>query len=104
MAKEAVFTMKLESELRAEFLAAAAANDRPASQVVRELMRGYIAHQSQARDYDGYLRGKVKIARASMRAGRGHSNEKVEAEFASKRSRTTSRARLNGTLPFKNHF
>ena len=39
MSKEAVFTMKLEPELRAEFMAEAAGEDRPASQVMRELMR-----------------------------------------------------------------
>ena len=39
MAKEAVFTMKLEPELRDAFMAEAAELDRPASQIVRELMR-----------------------------------------------------------------
>jgi len=90
--KEAVFTIKLEPELRAEFMAAAAADDRPASQIVRELMRDYIAHRQQAREYDGYLRRKVEVARGSVRAGRGRSNEKVEAEFASKRARTATQA------------
>jgi hypothetical protein len=42
MSKEAVFTMKLEPELRADFMAEVAGEDRPASQVMRELMRGYI--------------------------------------------------------------
>jgi predicted transcriptional regulator len=42
MAKEAVFTMKLEPELRDAFMAAAAAADRPASQIVREMMRDYV--------------------------------------------------------------
>jgi predicted transcriptional regulator len=90
--KEAVFTMKLEPELRAEFMAAAAADDRPASQIVRELMRDYIARQQQAREYDGYVRRKVETARASMRAGRGRSNEEVETEFAKRRARTTGQA------------
>jgi hypothetical protein len=39
MSKEAVFTMKLEPELRDAFMAEAEASHRPASQVVRELMR-----------------------------------------------------------------
>ena len=52
MSKEAVFTMKLEPELRAEFMAEAASEDRPASQIMRELMRGYIAQRRQAREYD----------------------------------------------------
>ena len=36
MAKEAMFSMKLEPELRAEFMAAAESVHRPASQVLRE--------------------------------------------------------------------
>jgi predicted transcriptional regulator len=49
MPKAAVFTMKLDAALRAEFMAEAANEDRPASQVVRELMRGYIVQRRQAR-------------------------------------------------------
>ncbi|MEQ1889224.1 MAG: antitoxin of toxin-antitoxin stability system [Alphaproteobacteria bacterium] len=92
MPKEAVFTMKLEPELRAEFMAAAAADDRPASQIVRELMRDYIARQQQAREYDDYLRRKVELARVSVRAGRGRSNDEVNAEFAARRARATGEA------------
>jgi hypothetical protein len=49
MAKEAVFTMKLEAELRDEFMAEAAAVHRPASQVLRELMREFVRRQREAR-------------------------------------------------------
>jgi len=87
MLKEAVFTMKLEPELRAKFMAAAAAEERPASQVMRELMRDYIEQRRHARDYDTYLNAKVDAGRASMRAGRGRSNEEVEAAFAAGRNR-----------------
>ena len=73
-------------------MAAAAADDRPASQIVRELMRDYIARQQQAREYDAYVRRKVETARASMRAGRGRPNDAVEAEFAKRRARTTGQA------------
>ncbi|HET9644085.1 MAG TPA: type II toxin-antitoxin system RelE/ParE family toxin [Burkholderiaceae bacterium] len=38
MPEEAVFTMKLEPELRDAFMAEAEASHRPASQVVRELL------------------------------------------------------------------
>ena len=38
MSTKAVFTMKLEPELRDTFMAEAAADDRPAAQVVRELI------------------------------------------------------------------
>lgn len=87
MAKEAVFTMKLEEELRDAFMAEAAGEDRPASQVLRELMRGYIEQRQQAREYDEYLREMVERGRADMRAGRGVSNDEVEAEFAARRNR-----------------
>ena len=49
MLKEAVFTMKLEPELRADFIAEAEAADRPASQIMRELMRHYVRRQREAR-------------------------------------------------------
>lgn len=78
MPEEAVLPIKLEPELRAAFLAEVAVDDRPASDVVRELMRGY----------DDYLRQKVEASRASMNSGHGRSNEVVEAEFAARRART----------------
>ena len=86
MSKEAVFTMKLESELRAEFMAEAEAAHRPASQVLRELMREFVQQQRAAREYDHYLHSKVKVARSSMGAGRGRSNDEVEAKFAARRA------------------
>lgn len=92
MTKEAIFTMKLEPELRTEFMAEAAAADRPASQVVRELMRDYIDRRRKARDYDEHLRRKVEAGRTSMRAGLGSSNDEVEAEFASKRDQVAAKA------------
>ncbi|MCY1274830.1 hypothetical protein D9M68_489930 [compost metagenome] len=91
MSKEAVFTMKLEPELRADFMAAAEAAHRPASQVMRELMRDFIRQQRQAQDYDEYLRQKVEAGRASMEAGRGRSNEDVEAAFAARRAQVSGR-------------
>ena len=87
MAKEAVFTMKLEPELRAEFMAEAEAAHRPASQVLRELMREFVQHQREAREYDEFLHRKVELARSSMRAGLGRSNEEVEADFTTRRAR-----------------
>ncbi|HEY4039639.1 MAG TPA: antitoxin of toxin-antitoxin stability system [Burkholderiaceae bacterium] len=78
--------MKLEQELRDEFLAEAESAHRPASQIVRELMREFVRRQREARAYDAFLRKKVETARSSVRAGRGQSNDKVEAEFASRRA------------------
>ena len=90
MSKEAVFTMKLEPELRDEFMAEAEAAHRPASQVLRELMREFVQRQRDAREYDEFLRRKVEAARSSMGAGLGRSNEEIEAEFAARRAGTTS--------------
>ncbi len=92
MPKDAVFTMKLEPELRAEFVAEAEAAHRPASQVLRELMREFVRRQREAREYDKFLNRKVKAARSSMRAGRGRSNDKVEAEFSARRARAANDA------------
>lgn len=92
MAKEAVFTMKLEPELRMAFMAAAAAEDRPASQVVRELMRDYIEQQRQAIEYEDYLRAKVERGRESVRAGRGQPNADVESQFAARRKKAADQA------------
>lgn len=82
MAKEAVFTMKLEPELRDAFMAAAAAADRPASQIVREFMRDYV---QQDREYIEFLRRKVEISRAEFAAGLSFSQEEVDAEAAKRR-------------------
>ncbi|KXU36127.1 antitoxin of toxin-antitoxin stability system [Ventosimonas gracilis] len=90
MAKEAVFTMKLEPELRADFMAEVIAENRPASQVMRELMRSYIEQRRQAREYDEYLLRKVEAGRASMRVGRGRSNDEVEATFAARRNQVAA--------------
>jgi predicted transcriptional regulator len=87
MAKEAVFTMKLEPELRDAFMAAAEQEDRPASQIVREMMRDYVdQHQPMTPDYLEFLRRKVERGLADVAAGRTHSSEEVEAYFAAKRA------------------
>ena len=90
MSKEAVFTMKLESELRDNFMAEAEASHRPASQVLRELMREFVDRPRQAREYDAFLANKVEAGRVSMRAGVGRSNDEVEAKFATRRASVNS--------------
>lgn len=92
MPKEAVFTMKLEPELRDAFMAAAAAADRPASQIVREMMRGYVAKRKEERDYDDFVRRKLEKSMQSVEAGRLLSSEQIEAEFAKKRAELLRRA------------
>lgn len=93
MAKEAVFTLKLEPELRDAFMAAAKSADRPASQVVREFMRDYVR---QDREYVAWLQRKVDAARGSIEAGGGRSDEEVRADFAKRRARWERQVRERG--------
>lgn len=86
MTKEAVFTMKLEPELRADFMAEAKASHRPASQLLRELMRDFVQRQKQAREYEDFVRGKVDLAREQIVNGQYASNEEVEARIAALRA------------------
>lgn len=86
MTKEAVFTMKLESELRDEFMAEAQALDRPASQVVRDLMRDFVRRQREAREHEIFVQRKAEAGRRDMLAGNGRGQAEVEADFSARRS------------------
>ena len=99
MSKEAVFTMKLEAALRDDFMAAAQADHRPASQVLRELMRDFVQRRREARDYDEFVRQKVEIGRAEIRAGLGVPHEEVEAIFAAKRAKLLAKIKAQHTSP-----
>ena len=78
MPKEAVFTLKLETELRDAFMAEAESSHRPASQLVREFMRGFVRSQRDAREHDIWFRAKVQEALNDPRPGIPH--ETVAAE------------------------
>lgn len=60
MAKDAMFTMKLEVELRDSFMAEAEAADRPASQLVRAFMRDFVQRRREAREHEAWFRGEVE--------------------------------------------
>jgi predicted transcriptional regulator len=92
MPKQAVFTMKLEPDLRADFMAAADAVHRPASQVIRELMREFVARERQKLEHSAFLERKVEVARSSMRADNGIDHDQVEAEFAARRQSIAGQA------------
>lgn len=93
MTKEAVFTMKLEPKLRADFMAAAEANHRPASQILREMMREYVQRQAQTTSYEDFLQRKVDQARVQMTAGQYKTNADVSAEFAARRAALLAQAK-----------
>ncbi|MDR1791460.1 MAG: antitoxin of toxin-antitoxin stability system [Propionibacteriaceae bacterium] len=85
MSKDAVFTLKLEKSLRDDFMEEAAAEHRPASQVIRELMYRYIEERrtkqsSQDPAYQDYVRAMIAQGIADYEAGRIISNEEANDE------------------------
>jgi hypothetical protein len=72
MAKEAVFTLKLEADLRDAFAAEAAATHRPASELVRGFMREFVQRQREARERAAWFRAKVQKALDDPRYGIPH--------------------------------
>ncbi len=60
MAEQGVFTVEVDVELRDQFMAEAEAADRPASQLVGELMREFIERQRAAREHDAWFRAEVE--------------------------------------------
>jgi predicted transcriptional regulator len=92
MSKEAVFTMKLETDLRDAFMAEAATKHVPASQIVRDLMRDYVKRERESRDYDAWYRRKVEEGLADLEAGHTYSNDEVKAHFAERRARWLAEA------------
>lgn len=85
MGKDAVFTMKLEPQLRDAFIAEARTAHRPASQIVRDMMRDYVQRQRDERDHEAFVRAKVEAGRRDRVAGLSVLNDEVEAEFAARR-------------------
>ena len=82
MPKEAVFTIKLEPELRDAFMADAAELDRPASQIMRELMKDYLRKREEEKSgYLEFVRRKVEKSRASIAAARWYTDDEVNARM-----------------------
>ena len=72
MAKEVQMSIQMEPELRDQFMAVAATRHRPAAQIVRDLIRLYIAE---------YETPNVLTAETIRKARRGE--EVIEAQNAS---------------------
>lgn len=79
MAKEAVFTMKLEPELREAFMAAARRDDRPASQLVREFMRDYVNQDREC--MSSSFGGRLTRRGETLRPGVSTGHEEVKAHM-----------------------
>ena len=91
MAKEAVFTVKLEPELRDAFAAEAEALHQPASQLVREFMRAFVKSRQEEREHDAWFRAEVQKAIDDPRPGIPH--EQVMREMRRKIDRIAARKR-----------
>lgn len=72
-------------------MASAAAEVRPASEVMRELMRNHILKRRRVQDWDEYLQHKVEAGGALAHAGRGRENGEIETAFAVKRQQVANR-------------
>jgi hypothetical protein len=94
MPKEAMFTLKLEAELRDQFMAEAAATHRPASQLVREFMRDFVKRQRDGREHDVWFRNEVEASVREAddpRVERIH-NDDVVADWRRQRADLAARA------------
>ncbi len=97
MPKEAVFTLKLEAELRDQFMAEAAASDRPASQLVREFMRDFVRRQRETREHNAWFRAEVRqgLSEADDPKVKRIAHEEVSAKWRQRRAALVKRARGN---------
>jgi hypothetical protein len=60
--KDVGLRIRIQRELRDQFLEACRAQDKPAAQVLREFMREYVAlHESELQDPDTARRDKSKL-------------------------------------------
>ena len=89
---ESTFTFRVDEDLKAAFAAAAKASDRTSAQVLREAMRDYITEEpSQTPEYLEWLHKKVDASLADYLENGGIPNEKIEAEFATRRAELRAR-------------
>ena len=85
MSNKTVFTLKLEPQLQADFMAAVASEERSPAQVLCDLMRSYVNQQRLSSEYESVLQDKVDNARAQRNEGLSFSDEDVEAEAVERR-------------------
>jgi hypothetical protein len=56
------------------------------TQAATRLLDPLLQPRHEAKEYQAFLHAKVELARASLRAKQGISNEEVEADFAARRA------------------
>jgi hypothetical protein len=62
--RESTFNLRIDAALKAEFAAAVEAEDRPAAEVLRALMRGYV-EQARKRRFAAEARRQSKLVASS---------------------------------------
>ncbi|MEA1652334.1 antitoxin of toxin-antitoxin stability system [Nitrospirillum sp. BR 11164] len=94
MAKEAMFTLKLEADLRDQFMAEAEAAHRPASQIVRDFMRDFVRQRQEARQHDAWFRAQVEqgLREADDPSVARIPHEQVKADWRQQRAELLKRA------------
>lgn len=84
---ESTFTFRVDEDLKAEFTKLAKTKDRTAAQILRDMMRAYVAEETPPTpEYIEWLTRKVEKSRASIAAGNFYTSEEVEARFAARRA------------------
>lgn len=84
--------IRVEDDLKAAFARAAKAEDRTASQLLRDFMRDFVRRQEEQSEHSGWLRQKAEAGRAAVRQGRVRSADAVEAYFTRRRSASLRKA------------
>jgi predicted transcriptional regulator len=81
---DSTFTFRVDEALKNAFTAAAKANDLNGAQVLREVMRDYVAEEALAKEpgYDEWLSAKLDKAIAQAGAGMLIPSDEVEEYFA----------------------
>jgi predicted transcriptional regulator len=93
---DSTFTFRVDEALKNAFTAAAKASDRNAAQVLREVMRDYVAEEAPpTAERLAWLSRKVEKARAQIAVGQFYTSEEVEARFAERRAELRARIALD---------
>ena len=89
------FTVKLAPQLRDDFQAEAQALNRPASQLLQELMTDFLEHRAAEHgQYQAFLERKVSQAAESLHTHPCRSTDEVRADTEARRARARARAGL----------
>jgi predicted transcriptional regulator len=85
---ESTFTFRVDEALKAEFTKLAKAKDRTAAQILREMMRSYVAEETPPTpEYIEWLTRKVEKSRASIAAGNFYTHEEMKERMAAHRAK-----------------